>query len=185
MIESKDETFALYGGKQALLLIDFQNDFLADNGRLPVARNQVASVLAAANAAIANARHTGDPILAVGNEFRTRDWLGNLLRRNASIAGSWGAGWDERVPIGEIEYLPKSSGSAFSNPKLEGWLNANGIQRLVITGLFAKACITSTVKDGLEYRYSVAIIHDAVACSSDRSRRRALNHLTRLGARLL
>ena len=34
-----------------LLLIDFQRDFLADDGRMPVARSQVAPVLAAALAA--------------------------------------------------------------------------------------------------------------------------------------
>ena len=31
-------------GRHALMLIDFQVDFLADDGRMPVARNQVASV---------------------------------------------------------------------------------------------------------------------------------------------
>ena len=35
-----------------LLLIDFQRDFLADDGRMPAARSQVAPVLAAARAAL-------------------------------------------------------------------------------------------------------------------------------------
>ena len=33
--------------RRALLLIDFQRDFLAGDGRMPVARNQVGPVLAA------------------------------------------------------------------------------------------------------------------------------------------
>jgi nicotinamidase-related amidase len=33
----------------ALLAIDLQNDFLAGKGRMPVARNQVAGILSAAN----------------------------------------------------------------------------------------------------------------------------------------
>ena len=32
--------------RRALFLIDFQRDFLADDGRMPVARDQVAPVLA-------------------------------------------------------------------------------------------------------------------------------------------
>lgn len=168
--------------KQALLLIDFQNDFLSDMGRMPIARNQVESVLAAANGAIVEARRLCDPIVAIGNEFPPGDWLGNLLRRSASVEGSWGARWDERVQFADVYYLPKSKSSAFSNSSLEVWLKAQGIEHLNIAGMFAKACITATTKDALARGYSVTLIFDAIACASDSSRRRALDRLIRLGA---
>ena len=37
------------GGRRALLLLDFQADFLEATGRLPVAQEQVLPMLAAAN----------------------------------------------------------------------------------------------------------------------------------------
>ncbi len=94
-------------GRHVLMLIDFQIDFLADDGRMPVARNQVSSVIEAARRALELARKAGDPIIAIGNEFRQNDYLMNFLRRGASIEGSSGSRWDERLPLDGIEYLPK------------------------------------------------------------------------------
>jgi maleamate amidohydrolase len=76
--------------RSALLLIDFQHDFLDDNGRMPIARNQVNSVIAAANAGIERAVTEGWEIVAVGNEFRATDWLMNLIRRWSAIEGFTG-----------------------------------------------------------------------------------------------
>jgi nicotinamidase-related amidase len=81
----------------ALLLIDFQDDFLSDSGRMPVARNQVSAVIAAANAAIDQSQVAGDLILKIGNEFRPSDVVGNAVRHHAAIAGSPGSKWDPRV----------------------------------------------------------------------------------------
>jgi len=72
----------------ALMLIDFQVDFLADDGRMPVDRNQVLSVLAATPFAMEAAHTARDQIIAVGNEFRRSDYLMNLLPGGASVEGS-------------------------------------------------------------------------------------------------
>jgi hypothetical protein len=74
---------------------------------MPVDRAQVEPVLAAAEAALATALAAGEPVVAIGNEFRSGDWLGNTLRRNAAIAGSSGACWCVRVPLAGATYFPK------------------------------------------------------------------------------
>ena len=168
-------------GRHALMLIDFQYDFLADDGRMAVARNQVPAFIAAAQLAVASARKAGDPIIAIGNEFRRSDRLMNFFRRGASIAGSAGARWDERLPLDEIEYLPKWASSAFINPALEKWLDANNISSLTLTGLQAKACVTATAKEALRRGFRVRILEDAVACVNDKSRRSALARLKQFG----
>ena len=66
---------------QALLLIDFRDDFLADHGRMPVARDQVEPVLAATRAAIAQAQARGDLIVQIGNEFRPEVVVAGLYAR--------------------------------------------------------------------------------------------------------
>jgi nicotinamidase-related amidase len=171
--------------KRALLLIDFQRDFIESTGKMPVAMNQVASVLGAAAEAIADAKRSGQFILAIGNEFRSKDFLTNLLRRHASIAGSDGAKWTEKLPIDGAVYFAKWSASAFVNPELEKWLKANSVTELVLTGLQARACVAATAKDALAKGYAVQVLANAVACVSDASRARALAKLERKGVIVL
>ncbi|MBR1091007.1 cysteine hydrolase [Bradyrhizobium manausense] len=170
---------------RALLLIDFQRDFIESSGRMPVARNQVASVLRAAAKAIADARRAGEFVLAIGNEFRPNDLFMNLLRRHASIAGSDGAKWTEKLPIDGAVYFPKWSGSAFVNPDLDKWLKEKSVTKLVLAGLQAKACVTATAKDALAKGYSVEVLADAIACVSDATRARALKRLQTKGITVL
>ena len=177
----RNSTNARTSGRHALMLIDFQCDFLADDGKMPVARNQVSDVLAAARLAVASARKAGDPIIAIGNEFRRSDRLMNFFRRGASIAGSAGARWEDRLPLDQIEYLPKWASSAFVNPALEKWLDANKVSSLTLAGLKARACIAATATDAVKRGFRVRILADAVACGSDKSRASALARLERLG----
>ena len=169
-------------GRRALLLLDFQRDFLADDGRMPVARQHVAPVLAAARLAADRARLRGDLIIKVGNEFRRGDIVGNLLRRRAAVSGSAGTAWDDRIDVEDALHIPKSAGSAFTNPALGAALDARGIRHLMIAGLFAKGCVRATAEAALRRGLTVEVLADAVACSSDRSRDRALRLLVAGGA---
>jgi len=169
--------------RRALVLIDFQNDFIEPTGRMPVDQGQVASVLQAARQAISHAQRTGDLVVAIGNEFRPSDYLMNLLRRNASIAGSPGARWVRYLPLEGIPYFPKWAGSAFVNPEFERWLRKEHVRTLCLAGLQAKACVTATAKDAMQRGYAVEVLDRAIACVSDRSRARALARLERRGVR--
>jgi nicotinamidase-related amidase len=171
--------------RRALLLIDFQDDFLEPNGRMPVCRSHVGPALAAAKLAVDEAQRAGDPVLAIGNEFRPQDHLMNLLRRGASIAGSPGSRWTSKLPLADVPYLPKWATSAFVNPTLDEWLRANAVGTLALTGLKAGACVSATAKDALARGYKVELIADAIACDSDASRRRALAVLNSKGAQIV
>ncbi len=170
---------------RALLLIDFQDDFLEPDGKMPVSRAQVTPVLAAAARAVAAARQAGDLVLAIGNEFRPDDYFMNLLRRHASIAGSPGSRWTKALPLAGIQYFPKWAGSAFVNPNLEPWLRAKGVETLALSGLLAKGCISATARDALARGYEVDLVSDAIACASDASRARALTRLEAKGCRIV
>lgn len=170
---------------KALLLIDLQRDFLSGNGRMPVARTQISNVIAAANTAIAAAQAGGDVIVAIGNEFPQSSFVANLFRRNAAIAGSPGAQWDERVPTGGAKYFSKWRSNAFCNPELELFLRARDVREITFTGLYAKACVTATAKAALARGFQVNILADAVADSSDKAREAALRRLSRSGAKIV
>jgi len=138
--------------------------------------------LSAAARAIVEARSRNDLVVAIGNEFRPGDFLMNALRRYASVAGSEGSRWTDKLPLDGAKYFPKWAGSAFVNRELDTWLRARGITTLVLTGVFANACVTATAKDALTKGYAVHILADAVACKSDASRARALARLEARGA---
>jgi nicotinamidase-related amidase len=163
--------------RSALLLVDFQRDFLADDGRMPISRNQVDPLIVETNRAISAAREHGVDIVAVGNEFQPKDWFMNILRRNASIAGSDGAVWDGRIAVGDAPYFAKTRGDAFSNERLRQHLAALDIEEVVLAGLMAKACITATARGALICGLSVRILENAVADSSDRAKNNALRKL--------
>ena len=168
----------------ALLMIDFQRDFLRPDGRMPVNQTQVAPVLAAAVRAMMRFRTAGCPVVAIGNEFRRGEWLMNLLRRGAAVAGSPGAAWDDRLPLKDATYFAKWAGDAFVNPALEPWLRQAGVRRLVLTGVFARACITSTARGALARGFEVHALAEAIGCASDVTRARALTRLAQGGVRV-
>lgn len=172
-------------GRGALLLIDFQNDFLAPRGRLPVKPTQVEPLLAASQRLVEKAEADGDLIVKIGNEFRPSDVIGNLFRHHAAIRGRSGAAWDQRIdPQGAI-YLPKWKSDAFCNPELAALLAEHHVTEVRLAGLFAKACVTATAKGALKRGLSVQVIGDATACTSDESRQAALEKLRGLGVNVL
>jgi nicotinamidase-related amidase len=168
----------------ALVLLDFQYEFLDDRGRMPVSRAHVAPTLEAARRAVAHYKASGLPIVAVGNEFKPGDHLMNLLRRFASLTGSVGSRWDPRLPINDAVYFPKWAASAFVNPEFDAWLKTRGVTELVMTGMFASACVSATTRDALRHGYRVRLLSDAIACSNDRTKARSIARLVKAGAAL-
>ena len=171
--------------RRALLLIDFQDDFLADYGRMPVARDQVGPVLAATRAAITQAQARGDLIVQIGNEFRPHDLVGNLMRRGAAVAGRPGTRWAPRFAAPGAVYVAKWKSDAFCNPALEKLLREHRIQGIVLAGLYARACVAATTKAALARGFQAHVLGDAVACRSDASREAALGRLRRRGAQIV
>ena len=167
--------------RKALLLIDFQKDFLSPSGRMPVDQGQVQPVIEAARRAVDKAQTNGDLIVKIGNEFRPSDVIGNLFRRHAAMKGSPGAAWDGRIDPSEATYVSKWRSDAFCNPDLITLLDEAHVGQVRLTGLYAKACVSATAKAARRRGLSVQVISDATACSSDKSRQAALDKLRRIG----
>jgi nicotinamidase-related amidase len=165
----------------ALLLVDFQRDFLAPDGRMPVDRDQVEPLLAAARRQVEMAEADGDLIVKIGNEFRSSDLIGNLFRHHASMQGSAGSAWDGRIDPPGAAYVAKWKSNAFCNPELGAALAEAQVDRVRLAGLYTKACISATAKAAVGRGLSVQVIAEATACSSDKSRRMALDTLRRMG----
>ena len=169
-------------GGAALLVLDLQVDFVDPAGRLPISRDQISPVLAAANRAIAAAKSGHLAAAYIGNEYGFWDIPGNWFRRGAAMKSSFGSALDPLVTrIAGAPYFAKHRGDAFSNDALERFLVSNDIGRVVLAGVYADACIYCTARSAINRGYRVTVLADAVGAASDEDRRAALRSLSRLG----
>jgi nicotinamidase-related amidase len=169
----------------ALLLIDLQRDFLEPTGRMPIASAQVGPLIEACNALGDAAAVSGAPVGYIVNAFPESQWLLNFLRRGAARVGTSGAAIDPRVHRVAGAELPKEHTDAFTNPALEAWLRARGATTLVVTGVFAPACVRATVAGAIARDHRVVLVREAVGAASDVARDRALRAMQKRGATIV
>ena len=173
-------------GSTALLLIDLQRDFLSDDGRLPVSRNQVAPMLSAIHRLADDARTADVDVMHIVNAF-PRYSIANLFRKFAAIEGSPGAELDAHgpQPLHDEPKIAKTSASAFHRTELDARLHEGNIRRIVLAGVFAGGCVLSTARAGLAHGYEIWVVRDGVADRSDAARTRALRRLEQIGCTLV
>lgn len=167
--------------RAALLLLDLQRDFLAGDGRMPVAQGQVAGLLCAVNRLAESSREIGWPVIRIRNEFSPWDFPANLFRRNAAIRGRPGAEDDPRVVVAADHRFCKSRADAFSNPQMEAFLRSAKADTVVIAGVFAEGCVSATAKGARRAGFRPVVVADAVAGANDRKVETALERLRRTG----
>jgi nicotinamidase-related amidase len=169
-------------GLTALLVLDLQKDFLQPTGRLPIYSQQVGPLLEATNHRIQTAAEEQTPIVYIVNQFDPFD-LNNLFRNFSALRGSPGSALDPRVivPPG-APIVPKRAPDAFTNPRLTTLLASWSARRLLITGVFADACVAATATSALRKGFEVAVAADSVGAASDQARDRALSRLRSKGA---
>lgn len=161
-------------GKDALLLIDVQNDF-CPGGALPVANGD--QVVPALNRYIEKFNKAG---LAI---FATRDWHPEKTKHFKAYGGLWPPhcvqgtkGAEFRVDLA----LPKdavivSAGMAADEEGYSGFegrddrgigladlLRQYGVERIFVGGLATDYCVKHTVLDGLRHGFKVVLLEDAV-----------------------
>ena len=168
--------------KQAILIIDIQNDFTGDNAKMPVDKNQATEIIANINKLIAHTDTSKTEIIYIGNEYSKWDIL-NIFRNFAAIKGTDGAKLDDRLNVVNQIYFPKNKGNAFSNPDLNDYLKSKNVEEIYISGLYAEACIYGTVKGGLRQNYKVNILTDCIATKTDEKRNKTIGKYEKMGAK--
>ena len=163
--------------RRAVLVLDFQVDFLQPDGRLPVAQDQVLGMIEAANRLIGAADALGMEVVYVGNEFDRWDIPANWFRNNAAIRERPGARLDDRLSVINRQYFPKRRSDAFSNQHLGEFLQARQVGHVILMGVYANACVKFTALGALRRGYRVTVLRDAVAAASERKREAALQRM--------
>lgn len=176
----RGRTITLDAGKTALACIDFQKDFLADDGWAAARGSAVANLQAAlpgAQRALAAARkagmfafHTREvyfPDLSDLNLYRRRydsavgsaGPLGRFL-----VRGELGSEIVESMrPLAVEPIIDKAGFGAFQQTTLDGILRVRGIETLLITGVTTQCCVASTLRAAVDLGYACVLLSDACA----------------------
>jgi ureidoacrylate peracid hydrolase len=85
------------------------------------------------------------------------------------IRGTWdGVTIDELKPKERDPVVIKRIDSAFQDTELRVWLQSQGINLLVFTGIDTSICVETSLREGFNTGYDVRIISDATASGDKR-----------------
>lgn len=142
--------------KEALLVIDVQNEYFT--GKLPVTypKNSFYNILRAIDAAAAKEidivviQHTAP-------------------QENANVFNKGSFEWKLHAAIANRKYsvlIEKSLPGSFTNTQLESWLRDKGIERLVISGYMTQMCCDTTARQAFHLGFAVYFLSDATGTLS-------------------
>jgi nicotinamidase-related amidase len=140
--------------KQALVLIDLQNDYFP-GGKFTLVATDAAADKAAKLLTTFRARK--DPVIHVRHESTEPD--------PAFFApGSAGAEIHAKVKnTGDEPVVTKNQINAFQGTDLKRVLDERGITDLVIVGAMSHMCVDGVTRAAVDFGYGTTVIHDACA----------------------
>jgi len=143
----------LQAGKTALLLVDFQDEFVHGHLPLPSARAAIAHAAELAEWA----RRSGLLVVCVQN-------ISNRPGSPLFVPGSSASAFvPELAPSARDLVVVKATGGAFSHTSLDSELHARGVDTLIVAGFMTHLAVLMTANDGALLGYHVLVAADATA----------------------
>ena len=154
--------------KQALIVVDVQNDF-CPGGSLAVAQGD--EVVAPLNKLIDEFLERGDPV------YKSRDWHSPTTKHFQMYGGTWPVHCVQNTEGAEfhpqlkddprIHVVSKGLGdtdcySAFDETSLAAQLRDEGIEEIVVGGLATDYCVKETVLAGIKEGFKVKALENAM-----------------------
>jgi nicotinamidase-related amidase len=177
-------------GKPALLIIDMQNDFVAEGKPLKVAGAR--AVIPKIQDVLAEFRNRSLPVFFVLRVHRADGSDVEINRKELfarapfAVEGTKGAAViDELAPRSGEYIIPKVRMSAFIGTELDLMLRTLGVSALFVCGVQTPNCIRTTVFDGIAYNYPVVLIDDATGGSSEEVHRSNVRDMQNIGVRVV
>lgn len=140
--------------KQALIIIDIQNDYFP-GGKWTLDGAEAA----ADNAALllGAARKRGDLVVHVRHEFESSD-------APFFTPGSTGAQIHRKVePTANEAVVLKHKVNSFRDTNLKALLDQHDVKALTIAGSMSHMCVDAATRAAADYGYEVTVAHDACA----------------------
>ena len=177
-------------GHTALVVVDVQNDFVAEGGFFDQAGGDVAGIqtmIPPLLRLIEHARRAGVLVIFIRAIYDPGDLSGPMIERNRRraleiprcITGSWGADFYKVEPAPDEPIVIKHRYSAFMGTGLDALLKQRGIRSLLMTGVATDVCVESTTRDGYFLDYYVTAVADCCGAAREDYHRQALDRLER------
>jgi nicotinamidase-related amidase len=128
---------------KALIVIDVQNEF-SERGARPVYQHE--SYVAGIRARVAEARQKNIPIAWVKHYNQPHE-------SPAFVPGTWGSEFTDGMgPLKNSEresLFEKSVYGAFTGSNIGAWLDALGVDTVVIMGFYTHGCVSTTSREAI------------------------------------
>ncbi len=172
------------GSLTALVLLNYQVDYLRADGRMPVAQDQVDGMIKATNKLIAAMRRRPMPIIYTLNEFSPFQLVSDLSQNFSAMRFEPGSALDQRINYLGGVYFSNQEWDAFANPQFAEHLQLMGVGGLVLAGAYPERSVLDTAREAKRRGYAVMVISDAVASSDAQRRDAALQALRDVGVEI-
>ena len=140
--------------KQALLVIDLQNDYYP-GGKWELEGVEEASQNAAQ--LIEKARKDGQLVVHVQH-------VNPFVEAPFFVEGTPGADIHQDVtPIDGEKVVVKQQANSFRDTNLKKYLDENGVEKLVICGAMSHMCVHAATRASADFGYETVVVHDACA----------------------
>lgn len=174
--------FKMRRDEVALIMIDFQNDFMKEGGFGSSLGNDVTrltSIIPAAQAVLAAARdngfkviHTRETHKADLSDLNTSKYLRGIPGKRIGdlsdfggrllVAGEYGAEIiDELKPLDDELVIDKPGKGAFWYTNLDQELKKAGITQLIFLGVTTEVCVQTTAREANDRGYELVVVEDA------------------------
>lgn len=149
----------------ALLVVDMQNDFVKEDGKLFVP--SAAKTITPIGGLIKKARQSSVPVIYTQDWHFENDPEFRIWGEHA-LAGSWGAEIiEELAPKSTELVIRKQRYDAFFGTSLDYILRVKKVNTLVITGTVANICVLHTAASAALRWYNVVLVADAISALDD------------------
>jgi nicotinamidase-related amidase len=175
------ERLPLRGPATALVLLNYQVDYLRRDGRMPVAQDQVGGLIKATNKMIVAMRQRPNPIIYTINEFTPFQPVTDAVQNFSAMRFESGSELDPRINYLGGVYFSNQDWDAFTNSQFAEHLQLMGIGNLVLAGPYPERAVLETAREAKRRGYGVTVISDAVASSDTQRRQAALQTLREAG----
>jgi nicotinamidase/pyrazinamidase len=179
--------------KQALIVVDVQNDF-CPGGTLAVPHGD--EVVEPLNRQIEKFLERGEPV------YKSRDWHPPTTKHFVAYGGTWpvhcvqnteGAEFhpalkdDPRIDVISKGMGDKDGYSAFDDTDLASKLRQQGVEEVVVGGLATDYCVKNTVLDALKHGFKVKALENAMRAVElhPGDGERAINEMRAAGAEIV
>ncbi|MCB1754454.1 MAG: cysteine hydrolase [Gammaproteobacteria bacterium] len=164
------------------LIIDLQNDFTLDKGKVHACTYQLQSIIEKINQTVE--QRNKDKALTALITTQWSNPLVRLLTKNSVKPGSFEAEVDARVSNEIKDHFIKPGKNIFTSKEFVNWLEMNEVEGLIFSGLALEHCIIVSVNAAIAQGYTVFLLPEGLASYKCGQREKYLLKLERIGAKL-